>query len=106
MPLAPPEAYHEMLDRAKAGQIAYPGVNWRTAQTGVAALGGCAGDESDGSVQVSGGGAVFASGQPVKDMGTGAVALAEFAHVVAAKYDVTIALRTDHCPVDKRDGFM
>ena len=39
-------------------------------------------------------------------MVVGAVALAEFAHVVAAKYDVTIALHTDHCPKDKLDGFM
>src|SRR5690606_34807975 len=36
-------------------------------------------------------------------MVTGAVALAEFAHVVAEKYDVTIALHTDHCPKDKLD---
>ena len=34
------------------------------------------------------GGAEYASGQPVKDMVAGAVALAEFAHVVAEKYDV------------------
>ncbi|MEI7655676.1 MAG: class II fructose-bisphosphate aldolase, partial [Actinomycetes bacterium] len=62
--------------------------------------------ESDGIVQVSWGGAEFASGQLVKDMVTGAVALAEFAHVVAAKYNVNIALHTDHCPVEKLDGFM
>lgn len=31
----------------------------------------------------------FASGSKVKDMVTGAVAMAEFAHVVAAKYPVT-----------------
>ena len=34
----------------------------------------------------------------------GAAALAEFAHVVAAKYPVNIALHTDHCPKDKLDG--
>jgi fructose-bisphosphate aldolase, class II len=39
-------------------------------------------------------------------MVTGAVALAEYAHVVAAKYDVNIALHTDHCPKDKLDGYM
>ena len=39
-------------------------------------------------------------------MVTGAVALAEFAHVVAAKYPVNIALHTDHCPKDKLDGYM
>jgi len=34
------------------------------------------------------------------------VALAEFAHVVAAKYDITVALHTDHCPKDKLDGYV
>src|SRR5439155_12846342 len=61
---------------------------------------------SDGIVQVSTGGAEFLSGQQVKDMVTGAVALAEFAHVVAAKYPVHVALHTDHCPTDKLDGFV
>jgi fructose-bisphosphate aldolase, class II len=37
---------------------------------------------------------------------TGAVALAEFAHVVAEKYPVNIALHTDHCPKDKLDGYV
>lgn len=39
-------------------------------------------------------------------MVTGAVALAEFAHIVAAKYDITVALHTDHCPKDKLDGYV
>ncbi len=39
-------------------------------------------------------------------MVTGAVALAEFAHVVAAKYPITVALHTDHCPKDKLDGYV
>src|SRR5206468_10360115 len=42
----------------------------------------------------------------VKDMVTGASALAEFAHVVADQYPVHIALHTDHCPKDKLDGYM
>ncbi|MDI9953239.1 class II fructose-bisphosphate aldolase, partial [Rhodococcus sp. IEGM 1305] len=61
---------------------------------------------SDGIIQFSTGGAEFGSGLGVKDMVTGAVALAEFAHVIAAKYDVTIALHTDHCPKDKLDTFV
>ena len=48
----------------------------------------------------------FLSGQRLKDMVTGAVALAEFAHVVAAKHPVNIALHTDHCPKDKLDSYM
>jgi fructose-bisphosphate aldolase class II len=71
-----------------------------------AALRGFAEAESDGIVQVSTGGAEFASGTKVKDMVTGATALAEFAHVVADKYPVNVALHTDHCPKDKLDGYV
>lgn len=106
MPIASPEVYAEMLDRAKAGKFAYPAINCTSSQTIVAAIRGFAEAESDGIVQVSWGGAEFASGQGVKDMVTGATALAEFAHVVAAKYNVNIALHTDHCPKDKLPGFM
>jgi fructose-bisphosphate aldolase, class II len=106
MPIATPEIYAEMLDRAKAGAFAYPAINCTSSQTIVAALRGFAEAESDGIVQVSWGGAEFASGQPVKDMVVGASALAEFAHVVAAKYPINIALHTDHCPIDKLDGYV
>jgi fructose-bisphosphate aldolase, class II len=106
MPIASPEVYSEMLDRAKAGAFAYPAINCTSSQTIVAAIRGFAEAESDGIVQVSWGGAEFSSGQGAKDMVTGAVALAEFAHVVAAKYNVQIALHTDHCPVEKLEGFM
>ncbi len=106
MPIASPEIYAQMLDRAKAGKFAYPAINTSSSQTINAAIRGFAEAESDGIVQVSWGGAEFASGQSVNDMVTGAVALAEFAHVVAAKYNVNIALHTDHCPKDKLPGFM
>ena len=106
MPIATPEVYAEMLDRAKAGAFAYPAINCTSSQSIVAAIRGFAEAESDGIVQFSWGGAEFASGQLVKDMVTGAVALAEFAHVVAEKYDVQIALHTDHCPKEKLDGYM
>ena len=39
-------------------------------------------------------------------MVTGAVALAEFAHVVAEKHPVQVALHTDHCPKDKLDSYV
>ncbi len=95
-----------MIDRAKAGRFAYPAINVTSSQTLNAALRGFAEAESDGIVQVSTGGAEFLSGSTVKDMVTGARALAEYAHVVAEKFDVNIALHTDHCPKDKLDGFM
>ena len=106
MPIATPETYAQMLDRAKEGRFAYPAINVTSSQTLNAALQGFADAGSDGIVQVSTGGAEYLAGQKVKDMVTGAVALAEYAHVVAAKYDVTVALHTDHCPKDKLDGLM
>ncbi|MEV4670239.1 MULTISPECIES: class II fructose-bisphosphate aldolase [Actinomadura] len=106
MPIATPEVYAEMLDRAKQDGFAFPAINVTSSQTLNAALRGFAEAESDGIVQVSTGGAEYLSGSTVKDMVTGATALAEYARVVAAKYPVNIALHTDHCPKDKLDGFM
>src|SRR5580658_5533569 len=106
MPIATPETYAQMLDRAKEHGFAYPAINVTSSQTLNAALNGFAEAGSDGIVQVSTGGAEYLSGQGVKDMVTGSAALAEFAHVVAARYPVQIALHTDHCPKDKLDGFM
>jgi len=77
-----------------------------SSQTLNAALRGFAEAESDGIIQVSTGGAEYLSGAGVKDMVTGAVALAHFARTVAARYPVNVALHTDHCPKDKLDGYM
>src|SRR6201995_296701 len=106
MPIATPEVYAQMLDTAKQQGFAFPSINVSSTQTLNAALKGFADAGSDGIVQISTGGAEYLSGQAVKDMVTGACALAEFAHVVAAKYPVNIALHTDHCPKDKLDGYM
>ena len=106
MPIATPEVYAEMLDRAKAGRFAYPAINVTSSQTLNATLRGFAEAQSDGIVQVSTGGAEYLSGSTVKDMVLGAQALAEYAHHVAKAYDVNIALHTDHCPKDKLDGYM
>ncbi len=106
MPLATPETYAAMLDRAKDGAFAYPAINITSSETINGAIKGFADAGSDGIIQVSTGGGEFASGTSVKDMVVGAVGLAEFAAVVAAKYDVTVALHTDHCPKDKLDKFV
>ncbi|RNL85840.1 class II fructose-bisphosphate aldolase [Halostreptopolyspora alba] len=106
MPIATPEVYTEMLNRAKSQGFAYPAINVTSSQTLHAALRGFAEAESDGIVQVSTGGAEFLSGATIKDMVTGAEALAEYARVVADKYPVNIALHTDHCPKEKLDGFV
>ncbi|KUG51869.1 class II fructose-bisphosphate aldolase [Serinicoccus chungangensis] len=106
MPIATPEVYADMIDRAKAGSFAYPAINVSSSQTFNAAIQGFAEAGSDGIIQVSTGGAEYWSGQGVKDMVTGAMAFSAFAHEVAKKYDVNIALHTDHCPKDKLDGFV
>jgi fructose-bisphosphate aldolase class II len=95
-----------MLDRAKAGAFAYPAINVTSSQTLNAALRGFAEAESDGIVQVSTGGAEYLSGPTVKDMVTGSVGFAAYAHEVAKNYPVNIALHTDHCPKNKLDGFV
>jgi fructose-bisphosphate aldolase, class II len=106
MPIASPEVYAEMLDRAKAGAFAYPAINVTSSQTLNAALQGFTESGSDGIIQVSTGGAEYLSGSTVKDMVTGAVAFAAFATEVAKKYPVNIALHTDHCPKNKLDAFV
>ena len=104
MPIVTAEDYAEMLDRARAGSFAYPAVNVSSSETLIAALRGFADAQSDGIVQISHGGAKFISGG--KDMVAGARALAELAHVVAARFPTRIALHTDHCQKDKLDGFV
>jgi fructose-bisphosphate aldolase, class II len=106
MPIATPEVYAQMLDRAKEHGFAYPAINVTSSQTLNAALRGFADAESDGIIQISTGGAEYLSGAAVKDMVTGSIALAHFARSVAVKYPMNVALHTDHCPKDKLDGFM
>jgi len=106
MPIATPDVYAEMLDRAKANAFAYPAINVTSSQTLNAALRGFAEAGSDGIVQVSTGGAEYLSGSTIKNMVLGAEALAEYAHHVAKAYPVQIALHTDHCPADKLDTYM
>jgi fructose-bisphosphate aldolase class II len=106
MPIATPEVYAEMLDKAKAERFAYPAINVTSSQTLHAALRGFAEAGSDGIVQVSTGGAEFLSGATIKDMVAGSLAFAAFAQEAAKKYPVSVALHTDHCPKDKLDGFV
>ncbi len=106
MPIATPEVYADMLDRAKNGSFAYPAINITSSQTVTAAIRGFAEAGSDGIIQVSTGGGEYASGSTIKDMVTGAKALAAYAEEVAKNYPVNIALHTDHCPKDKLDTFV
>ena len=106
MPIATPEVYADMLERAKNGSFAYPAINVSSSQTLNAALQGFADANSDGIIQVSTGGAEYLSGPNVKDMVAGSLAFAAYAQEVAKNYPINIALHTDHCPKPKLEGFV
>ena len=106
MPVATPSQYREMLDAAQKGGYAYPAINITSLSTINGALKAFAESESDGIIQVSTGGGKFASGMGIADEAYGAIVLAEAIHRLAEKYDVLIALHTDHCHPEKVDSFL
>jgi fructose-bisphosphate aldolase, class II len=105
MPVATPIQYRAMIDAARAGGYAYPAVNVTSSQTFNAAVRGFAEAGSDGIVQLTTGAAAYLAG-PAEDAAAGAQALAEFAHVLAARSPVLVALHTDHCTPEHVDGFL
>ena len=106
MPIATPEVYAQMLDKAKRESFAYPAINVSSSQTLNAALQGFSDAGSDGIIQVSTGGADYLSGPSVKNMVSGSVAFAAYAAEVAKNYPIHVALHTDHCPKGKLDDFV
>ena len=106
MPVATPAQYAAMIDAAQEGSYAFPAINITSLVTLNAALKGFADAGSDGIIQMSTGGAKFASGLNVGDMVLGAITLAEAAHRLAERYDIFVALHTDHCPPDSVDSFL
>jgi len=106
MPVADYATYCSMLDRARNERFAYPAVNVTSLTTANAVLKGLAESGSDGIIQVSTGGAAFASGTAVKDMVLGAISIAEHVHRAADRYPIRVALHTDHCQADKLDSFV
>src|SRR6476620_950110 len=106
MPVANHATYCQMLERARQGKFAYPAINVTSLTTANGVLKGLADSRSDGIIQVSTGGAAFASGAAVKDMVIGAISIAEHVHRVAQRYPIYVALHTDHCQADKLDKFV
>ena len=106
MPVATPDAYIAMLDRAKSQKFAYPAINISSSATAIAALQGLQECGSDGILQVSTGGAEYFSGSTVKSMVIGAQAMAAFIREAAKGYGITVALHTDHCPKGNLDAFV
>jgi fructose-bisphosphate aldolase class II len=106
MPVADYSTYCRMLDRAREQHFAYPAINVSSLTTANAVLKGLSESRSDGIIQVSTGGASFASGLSVKDMVLGAISIAEHVHRVAERYDIYVALHTDHCQAQLLDKFL
>ncbi len=106
MPVATPEQYADMLDRAKAGGFAYPAINAASSQSVNAVLQGLTEAGSDGIIQVTTGGADYFAGHTVKARATGALAFAKFVTEVAKSYPITVALHTDHCPKPALEDFV
>ncbi len=106
MPVASPDQYLEMLDRAKKGGFAYPAINVSSSQTLNAALAGLAEAGSDGIIQVTTGGGDHWSRPIIKQMASGAAAMAAFAREAAKNYGITVALHTDHCAKHQLDEFV
>ena len=95
-----------MLDAAQKGGYAYPAINVTSLPTINGALKAFAESKSDGIIQVSTGGGEFASGTSVKDMALGAIILAEAVHLLAERYDILVALHTDHCHPKNVEKFL
>jgi len=106
MPVANFQQYCEMLENAKRNKFAYPAINITSMASANAVLEALAEKKSDGIIQVSTGGGQFASGLAIKDAALGAISLANYVHLVAEKYDIFVALHTDHCPADKVESFL
>lgn len=106
MPVVDYKTYCKMLDTANKNKYAYPAINVSDLETANACLAGFAEAKSDGIIQVSTGGGEHASGTAVKDMVLGAISLANHVHLMASKYNVNIALHTDHCQPKKVDTFL
>lgn len=106
MPVATYEQYCKMLDNAYNKGFAYPAINVTSTSTANAALKAFADKKCDGIIQVSTGGGEFVSGQGIKDMALGAISLAQHVHLMAERYNILIALHTDHCAHKHVEKFM
>jgi len=106
MPIATPTQFRQMLKAAQDGGYAYPAINTTSIITLNAAMRGFAESKADGIIQFSTGAGQFASGLANKDAAYGCIVLAEAAHILAEKYDVLIALNTDHCPPGQASTFL
>ncbi len=106
MPVVNYDEYCQMLKTAYDKKYAYPAFNVSDMETATAVLIGLEKANSDGIIQVSLGGAAHASGYQLKNSVLGAIALADYVRLVADKYNVNVALHTDHCRSCDIDNFL
>lgn len=106
MPVVNYQQYCTMLQKAYESHYAYPAFNVSDMETASAVLAGLAQANSDGIIQVSTGGAAHASGATVKDKVLGAIAVANYVHLVAERYNINVALHTDHCKAENIDDYL
>ena len=106
MPIANYQTYLKMLDNAYKNNFAFPAINVSNIETANAALKAFADSKSDGIIQASIGGGKHASGQNVGNSVLGAIAIAQHVHLMANKYNINIALHTDHCQPGRVDDFL
>ncbi len=105
MPVATPEQYAEMLDKAKAGGYAFPAINAASGQSVNAVLQGLTKQAPTASSRSPPAAPITSPGTPSR-CATGAIAFAKFATEVAKNYPVTVALHTDHCPKPALEDFV
>jgi len=105
MPAVTFDLYCEMLDKALREGFAYPATNVLEIATLNAAIEGFAAAKSDGIVQIGVAAGTHTSGA-AKDAVLGAITLAEHARRLAEKYDINIAIHSDHCPTEKIETFL
>jgi len=98
--------YCEMINNAKKNKFAYAAINVVSESSANAVLSAFAETKSDGIIQLSTGGGEFASGQAVKDAALGSISVARHVHFIADKYDINVALHTDHCQANKVESFL
>ncbi len=106
MPVATPEQYTKILNKAQESSYALPAINCTSIITINAALKAFSELKSDGIVQFSTGAGQFASGLTLKDSVFGNIVLAEATHRLAEKHNVLVALHTDHCQPEKAASFL
>jgi len=105
VPIVNHQTYCALLDKALAEHYALPAINVLQVDTLNAAIEGFAEAQSDGIIQITPSAGECTAGN-LNDAYLGAITLAEHARRLAERYDVHIAIHSDHCPTKRLDSFL